>query len=138
MTSYGESEDNEQEYESSANFVPVYARRFPQGRWSFLGPRSEEKWYSTYDSRPQGEWDRVAESMMIKFGESGCPIFRPTTPLSRGQLKSKGHGKLSIHYCADDDTIETVFAPLFLLISSVSTEQSQICVKNAVLVKQER
>ena len=30
------------------------------------------------------------------------------------------------------------FAQLFLLISSVSTEQSQICVMNTVLVKQER
>ena len=30
-------------------------------------------------------------------------------PLSRGQLKSKGHGKLSIHYAADQETIETIF-----------------------------
>ena len=30
------------------------------------------------------------------------------------------------------------FAQLFLLISSVSTEQSQICVKNTVAVKQEQ
>ena len=29
--------------------------------------------------------------------------------MSRGQLKSKGGGKLSIHYCADLDTIKTVF-----------------------------
>ena len=28
---------------------------------------------------------------------------------SRGTLKSKGGGKLSIHFCADGDTIETVF-----------------------------
>ena len=32
-----------------------------------------------------------------------------TSPLSRGQLKSKGCGKLSIHYCAHLDTITTVF-----------------------------
>ena len=32
-----------------------------------------------------------------------------TTPLSRGVLKSKGHGKLSIHFTADYPTIETVF-----------------------------
>ena len=36
-------------------------------------------------------------------------IFRATTPLSRGQLKSKGHGKLSIHFAADQGTIETIF-----------------------------
>ena len=47
--------------------------------------------------------------MVIKFGESGHPVFRATSPLSRGTLKSKGGGKLSIHFCADGDTIETVF-----------------------------
>ena len=66
------------------------------------------KWYSTYDSRPK-EWDRVAELMMIKFGESGHPVFRATSPLSRGALKNKGGGKLSVHFCADGETIETVF-----------------------------
>ena len=59
--------------------------------------------------RPHGEWDRVAELMMIKFSESGHPVFRATSPLSRGTVKSKGCGKLSIHFCADGDTIETVF-----------------------------
>ena len=110
--------------------MTVFAKRFPAGRWSFLGPGSEKKWYSTYIDRPQGEWERVAESMMIKFRESGHPVFRATSPLSRGTLKSKGAGKLSIHFCANGDTIETFFAQLFLLISSVSTEQSQICVRN--------
>ena len=46
---------------------------------------------------------------MLKFGESGHPVFRSTSPLSRGVLKSKGGGKLSIHCCADFETIETVF-----------------------------
>ena len=46
---------------------------------------------------------------MLKFGESGHPVFRSTSPLSRGVLKSKGGGKLSIHFCADEETIETVF-----------------------------
>ena len=47
--------------------------------------------------------------MSLEFAESGCPIFRATTPLSRGQLKSKGHGKLSIHFAAVQATIETIF-----------------------------
>ena len=34
---------------------------------------------------------------------------RATSPLSRGRLRSKGHGKLSIHYAADVETIETIF-----------------------------
>ena len=101
-------EDNERECNANADLVSIYARRFPEGRWSFLGPGSEKKWYSTHVDRPKGEWDRVAELMMIKFGESGHPVFRATSPLSRGTLKSKGGGKLSIHFCADGETIETV------------------------------
>ena len=46
---------------------------------------------------------------MLEFAESGHPVFRATSPLSRGQLKSKGGGKLSIHCCADLETIKTVF-----------------------------
>ena len=45
--------------------------------------------------------------MLLEFAESGCPTFRATTPLSRGQLKSEGHGKLSIHFAATQETIET-------------------------------
>ena len=42
---------------------------------------------------PQGAWDHVTEEMLLLFAESGHPIFRSTTPLSRGQLKSKGKRK---------------------------------------------
>ena len=47
--------------------------------------------------------------MLLEFAESGHPTFRATTPLSRGILKSKGHGKLSIHFAADELTIDTIF-----------------------------
>ena len=89
--------------------MSLFAKRFPAGRWSFLGPGSETKWYSTNKERPGGKWDRLAELMMINFGESGHPVLRATSPFSRGTLKSKGGGQLSIHFCADGSTIETVF-----------------------------
>ena len=66
------SKDNEQECELSAQLISIYARRFGAGQWSFLGPGSEKKWYSAHESK----WDRVAELMMLKFGESGHPVFR--------------------------------------------------------------
>ena len=89
--------------------MSLFAKRFPAGHWSFFGPGSETQWYSTYNERPQGERDRVAELMTIKFRESGHPVLRATSPLYRGTLKSKGGGQLSIHFCDDGDTIETVF-----------------------------
>ena len=48
----------------------------------------KKKWYSAENS-PQGAWDNIAEQMLLLFEESGHPIFRATTPLSRGILKSK-------------------------------------------------
>ena len=76
---------------------------------------------------------------MIKFGESRHPVFRATGPWSRGTLRSKGGGKLSIHFCADGGIrLKLFFAQSFLQISTVSAEQSQICVKNTVVVEQEQ
>ena len=100
--------DNKDECLRNANYVKIFAGRFGIGQWSFIGPGSEKKWYSSENS-PQGAWDHIADEMLLEFAESGHPIFRATTPLSRGILKSKGHGKLSIHFTADYPTIETIF-----------------------------
>ena len=100
--------DNKDECLRNAESVKVFARRFGIGQWSFIGPGSEKKWYSSENS-PQGAWDNIAEQMLLEFAESGHPTFRATTPLSRGILKSKGRGKLSIHFAADQDTIDTIY-----------------------------
>ena len=100
---------NKEECLANARVVKVLAKRFGIGQWSFVGPGSEKKRYSTEENSPQGAWDHIADEMLLEFAESGHPIFRATTPLSRWSLKSKRHGKLSIHYCADQKTIETIF-----------------------------
>ena len=103
------TKDNEEECLAHAKVVSLYARKFGTGQWSFIGPGSEKKRYCMKEDSPQGIWDNIAEKMLLEFTESGCSIFRATTPLSRGQLRSKGHGKLSIHFTADYPTIETIF-----------------------------
>ena len=100
--------DNKDECIKNAEFVKTFAKRFGIGQWSFIGPGSEKKWHPSENS-PQGEWDHIEEDMLLRFAESGHPIFRATTPLSRGQLKSKGKGKVSIHFSADTDTIDTIY-----------------------------
>ena len=100
---------NKDECLANAGVVKVLARRFGVGQWSFIGPGSKKKWNSMEENSPQGAWDNIAEEMLLEFAESGHPTFRATTPLSRGQLKSKGRGKLSIHFAADNPTIETIF-----------------------------
>ena len=98
--------------------------------WSCLGPGSEKKWFSISEDSPQGEWDRIAEQMMLTFAESTHPVFRSTSPLSRGVLKSKGGGKLSIHYCADPGTIETVFRTIISVNQlSIYGAVAEMCVE---------
>ena len=100
--------DNKDECLKNAESVKVFARRFGFGQWSFIGPGSEKKWYYS-ESSPQGAWDHIAEDMLLEFAESGHRIFRATTPLSMGSLKSKGRGKLSIHFAADEYTFDTIY-----------------------------
>ena len=50
--------DNKIECESNAQLVSLFARRFGAGQWSFLGPGSENTWYSIREDSPQGEWDK--------------------------------------------------------------------------------
>ena len=102
-----DKKDNEEECVANAKVVSILAKKFGIGQWSFIGPGSEKKWYSMEENSPQGIWDHIAEKMLLEFAQSGCPIFRATKPLSRGKLKSKGHGKLSIQFAADQETIET-------------------------------
>ena len=88
---------------ANSKIVADHAKRFAHGHWSFLWPGSEKKWYGTHTHtyKPNGEWDRVAEVMMLNFSETGHPVFRASSALQRGDLKSKRKGHLSVHFCVD-------------------------------------
>ena len=63
------------------------------------------------------------------FAESSHPIFRATSALERGDLRSKGGARrLSISTVASK-TLNWSCAQSFLQISSVSTELQQICAR---------
>ena len=79
-----EENGNDEMCEHNSKTIKRYARRFPRGHWSFLGPRSE-KWYGTYDCGPDGSWDRMAEKMLLNFAGSGHPIFSGTSALERDE-----------------------------------------------------
>ena len=50
-------------------------------------------------------------------------VFRATTPLSRGTLKSKGRGKLSIDFAADQDTTDTIYR-IILSVNQLSVYEA--------------
>ena len=79
--------------ESIALLVSLDASGFGTGQWSFLGPGSEKKWSSIIEDILQGEWDNVVEDDV----DIRRKRIHATSPLRRGQFKSKDGGKLSIH-----------------------------------------
>ena len=91
---------------NNSKTIKEYAKRFPRGHWSSLGPGSEKKWYGIYDGKPDVSWNRTAEKMLQNFKDSGHPIFRCTSTLERGQLRSKGGGKTTIHFNGSTENIE--------------------------------
>ena len=78
-----ERKGNNEECLANAGVVKVLAKRFGIGQWSFICPGSEKKCHSGEEKSPQGAWDHIADEMLLEFAESGHPIFRATTPLSR-------------------------------------------------------
>ena len=96
-------EGNTERCEYNSQTVANYAREFPRGHWSFLGPGSDKKWCGTYIDEPDGSWDQIAENMMANFSESSHPIFRASSAFERGELRSKGHGKKSIQFNGNDE-----------------------------------
>ena len=95
-TLYGERGDTDKCIMNSVS-VANCAPRFLLGRWSFLGPGAEKKWYGTYSDKPDGDRDRTAEQMMLNLAESSHQIFRATSALESGEFRSKEQGKKSNH-----------------------------------------
>ena len=62
--------------------------------------------YEWRDS-PQGEWDRIAEQMMLTTAESTPSLPIHESIVQRSASEQSG-GKLSIHYCSDPGRIESV------------------------------
>ena len=58
--------------------------------------------------------------MVINFCESGHPVCCGSSALERGNLKSKGKGKLSLHFNGSDETVEVVFRTI-ISVNQLST-----------------
>ena len=121
--------DNKDECLRNANIVKTFAGRFGIGQWSFIGPGSEKKWYSSENS-PQGAWDNIAEQMLLEF------VQRLHFP----GVVSRGKGEESCRHTSLQIKTQLIqfFALFFLSISSVSTEQWQLYAKNLRTIKIER
>ena len=106
--------------------VCICEKWFPAGRWSFLGPGSEKKWYSTYDWQTtrrmgQSRWNRwwsdseKADTQFFRCHQSTVP---------RNAQKQRRWKIINTFLWPMEKRLKLFFAHLFLLISSVFTEQS--------------
>ena len=103
---------------SNAEQGKNYVKRFSRGHRSFPGPGDEEKLNGPHTYKPEGKWDSIAADMVEHVKETGHPVFKGISALSRGILKRNGHR-----------TQKTCFAQFTQQMSSVSTEQYQAGVK---------
>ena len=98
---------NDEKCVSNAEEVRNYAMKFLRGHWMFLGPESGEKWYG--DSHDQKRtWNFTVNKMVQRFEETGHPVFKSTSVLSRGILKQK-KGRCTIHFSGDSMNTELLF-----------------------------
>ena len=93
---------------SIAEKVQNYALKFSQRHWTCVGPGSEEQWYGSSSYDQQGEWDSTADKMVQRFKETGHPVFKSISALSRGILKEM-KGKSTIHFNGDSTNTELLF-----------------------------
>ena len=84
-------------------------------------PRRDAKIYdrTTHSEKPDGYWDKVAERVMLNFAENHS-IFRATSAIERGELRSREKGKKFAHFNGSEEIIELV-----LLISLRSSRSGQ-------------
>ena len=97
-TLYGEKKEMQRNVKIILVQLVNYARRFLRGHLSFLGPGPEKKWYGTFSDKPDVVCDKTAEDMMLEFADTIHPIFRASCALERGELRSEGGGKKTIHF----------------------------------------
>ena len=88
--------------------VKNYARRFPLGHWSFLGPGEKDKVYGTRNDKPEGKWNVTADLKVRNFEGSGNAVLRATSALDRGFLRKKS-GRCTIRFSAEPSNAELSF-----------------------------
>ena len=132
MTSYGELQTTKRNVLLTPPLVSSFAKRFPAGRWSFLGLVISSDLGQTLtkkDTEENGDKVRWIDDDQIRRRRTSC-IPEPRVPLSRGTLKMPRRWEIiDTLLCQWWYESNCFFAQLFLIISSVFAEQSQICVR---------
>ena len=90
----------------NAEKVKDYKIRFLQGHWTLLGPRKRSCMVNPRTLQME-KWT-PQQKMVHRFKETGHPVFKSISSLSRGILKRK-KGKETIHFNGDSSNTELLF-----------------------------
>ena len=130
--------DNKDECLRNAESVKIYARRFGIGQWSFVGPGSEKKWYSSekQSTRSLGQYCGANVVGICRKWTSYLPC---NDSIVQGYSQEQRARKNCLYTSLQIKTQLIQFIALFFLsISSVPTEQWQLYAKNLRAIKIDR
>ena len=112
---------NEQECIANSTFVSLFAKRSPAGRWSFLGPGSEKKRYSTCIDGPRDD-DQIRRMRTPSLPSHESTVWR--------NAQKQRRWKIIYTLLCLGDTIETVFRTTISVYQlSIYKAVSDLCEK---------
>ena len=82
--------------------------------------KNEKKWWRTHNCTLEGKWCSTATQTVNRFEESGHPVFKSISALSRGVLKRKNN-RNTTHFTADAPNTELLYGTIH------SAKQLSIC-----------
>ena len=113
---------NEDSCKINSRKIKMYASRFIDRHWGFVGPGEKSKWYQGYAVNC-GNWILRASPNVEEFENSGNLVFRGVSPLGRGTLKMRS-GRNNIHFNGEFDDIDFLFRTVHAA--------NQLCIYGAV------
>ena len=138
MTSNGEFKYDGQECIANATLVSLFAKRFAAGRWSFLGLGQRQSGIPLTKKDQEENGTESLNRWWSDLEKADTQFSEPRVQWLEERFKAE-----EVENCQNTSVtmkirLKLFFAQSFLSISSVSTEQSQMCVKNTVAVEQEQ
>ena len=121
---------NTEKCEKNSIMVAHSARRFLRGHRSFRGPGSEKKWSrNSYVQTETENWIIPPRTWWSTSVKADTPVFRGSSALERGDLKSKGKGTLvrTLLWRRQHRWIGSAHDHLGQSAQHVSTEQKRTC-----------
>ena len=118
MSMYNDIDCDQKHNEDVCKQNSACVAKYPERRWTFLGPREEEeKWHGSLPNKVDGKWNTTAEDTMKKVCRERTPSVQVFKPIIQQVLRSEGGGTSSTRCCGGFD--------IFRFLTCLDYERSQ-------------